>query len=128
MIYGEENPPPEWAYHSFNVFIILTLFLSEIFNFKPSTAMCLAGSFFGFIIMYSVPVYIHLKCRHVQKKKDEEQSVLAPSEEALSIASIVADRESKVPLKATNILYMILVVQGAVTLIGVIIYLALEKA
>lgn len=97
-----------------------------MFNFSPSTAMCIAGSLFGLIIMYTVPVYIHLKCMNLKAKLENTMNYhqLLEKDMQLSISSVIPEKQTKASRVTQNVLYSILVIQGFVTLIGVIIYLA----
>jgi len=128
LIYGEENSPPEWIYYLFNVGILTTLYLAEIFNFSPSTAMCIAGSLFGLVIMYTVPIYIHLKCMNLKAKYDSTKPYLLDKDMQISISSVIPEKQTKTSRVTQNVLYSILIIQGFVTLIGVIIYLAQQTS
>lgn len=123
LILGEEKAPPEWAYHAMNVGVLITIYIAEIFNYQPATAMALSGAFFGLIIMYIVPIVLHLKCLNVQNKREANQQLLSKSEADISLASFVTKQNSKVPKPVINTIYVLLMVQGVVTFIGVVIYL-----
>jgi len=128
LIYGEENSPPEWIYYLFNVGILTTLYLAEMFNFSPSTAMCIAGSLFGLVIMYTVPVYIHLKCMNLKAKQDSSKLNLLDKNMQISVSSVIPEKQTKASRVTQSVLYSILIVQGFVTLVGVIIYLAQQTS
>jgi len=73
MIYGEEGVPPRWAFISFNILYIISYLIIQIYNVDPSDVMAYGGAFIGFIIVYLLPVGIHLVTLYRKQKFDNEQ-------------------------------------------------------
>lgn len=72
MIYGENGVPPKWAFVLFNSVYIVSFLLVQIFNISPNTVMSYGGAFIGFVIMYLVPVGIHLKALRDKQILDKQ--------------------------------------------------------
>ena len=61
LVFGEGKNPPKFAFITFNIIFILSLLVVQIFNISPSAVMSYGGALIGFVIIYLLPVTIHLK-------------------------------------------------------------------
>lgn len=73
MIWGEDGFPPKFALVIFNIVFILTFLIVQLLDISPNTVMSYAGAFVGFVIVYLVPIYIHLKSVRKKQVNSEER-------------------------------------------------------
>ena len=102
MIWGEDGVPPKAALPIFNAVYIVTYLLVQIFNISPNTVMSYSGAFIGFVIIYLLPIGIHLKTIYLRQKRDSKgySSLNEPrdkygedNQENLEIASFIENKE-----------------------------------
>ena len=72
MIWGEEGVPPRSAFIGFNLLYIISFLIIQIFNISPGTVMKYGGAFIGFVIIYLLPVGIHLKALRTKQRVESE--------------------------------------------------------
>jgi len=99
IIYGENGVPPKAAYIAFNVVFIVSLLTVQLLNISPNAVMSYSGAFIGFVIIYLLPIGIHVKTLKL-RQQHETQNYLAltegtkPSELQLEkIADFIQDKQ-----------------------------------
>ena len=63
-------------YHLMNVFFCLICLIFEIFNIDVSLVISLSGAVCGFILVYLIPIYLHLHCLYGKNEENLKQNLL----------------------------------------------------
>lgn len=87
LFFGTGKKITNKQFHLFNVAFNVICLLFEIFVFPPSKVIGFTGALGGFLLIYIIPVYAHLKCLYISKdstgNRINSDSNLEPSEENL---------------------------------------------
>jgi sodium-coupled neutral amino acid transporter 9 len=81
-VFYKDTPSPKWLQHGFNVLFLIYIAIMGNFNIQPTVLIGLNGSYGGLILIYIVPIAIHLKCIYtsnckINHKKSYKKSSVA---------------------------------------------------
>jgi len=62
LIYGPKKRVPNLQFHIFNVFFNISCLVVQLANLDISKIIGLTGALGGFLLIYIIPIYLHVKC------------------------------------------------------------------
>lgn len=70
LIYGPKKRIPNAHFHLFNFFYNISCLVVEIFGWDINMIIGLSGAIGGFLLIYIIPIYLHMKCIYFAKPDD----------------------------------------------------------
>jgi len=64
LFYPPEYKLEPWKFHSFNLFFNVSCLVIQVLAIDPSKVIALTGAIGGFVLIYVLPILIHLKCHY----------------------------------------------------------------
>lgn len=68
LFYGPKKKIPAWQFHLFNIAYALSCLVVEIFVLDINKIVGFTGAVGGFLLIYIIPIYLHIKCVYYQQK------------------------------------------------------------
>jgi len=72
IVYGEDGVPPKAAFITFNIVFIVSLLTVQLLNISPNAVMSYSGAFIGFVIIYLLPIGVHMKTLRLRQQHESQ--------------------------------------------------------
>jgi sodium-coupled neutral amino acid transporter 9 len=67
LFYGHKHQIPELQFHIFNIIFNISCLIVEIFVLNINQIVGFTGAVGGFLLIYIIPIYLHMKCVYYNK-------------------------------------------------------------
>jgi len=71
LFYNYDKIPTSWSF-LFNVITAVVCVIFGIFNVSPTVVISITGAVVGFLLIYIIPIFLHMKCLYFRKKKGND--------------------------------------------------------
>ena len=80
LFYPSDHTLEPWKFYLFNAFFNISCLVIQVLSIDPSKVIALTGAIGGFILIYVLPILLHLKCHYWKDKSEKNVEVSNISE------------------------------------------------